>query len=142
MNTLARKDVDSDQLSVLREAIGRLPKDSALATALNNLRESLDDGVDVLVSALDEELSPNQAAQYLNVSRPTVYKIIESNDLPARRVGTHYRIRMRDLLGYAKRHRAAQAELAETFAHADANERKLLRERAGVDEETAERLGY
>ncbi len=75
------------------------------------------------------------------LSRPTVYKLIDAGDLEVRMVGTHKRVYARSLHGYMRRQRAARLEFAETFAHAEANERELLNELAGVDDEAARRLG-
>lgn len=46
------------------------------------------------------ELSTFEAAEFLNVSRPHVIKLIEQNKLPCRKVGTHRRIRLDDLMRY------------------------------------------
>lgn len=142
VDTIARDDLKPDEFSILDEAISRLGGSSALASALAALRDSLSDGVDVVVSPLDEELSPGSVAKVLRMSRPTVYKLVESGDLPARMVGSHHRIRMRDVVAYQTHREAAQCDLAETFAHAEANEAALVRKMAGVDENKARELGF
>jgi excisionase family DNA binding protein len=45
-------------------------------------------------------LTPNEVAEQLRVSTMTVYRLIKSGDLPAIRVGKHFRIRASDLAGY------------------------------------------
>jgi len=54
----------------------------------------------VALMPLDHELTPNQAADILNVSRGFVLRLIEKGELPARMVGTHRRIRLEDTLAY------------------------------------------
>lgn len=141
MTTVQHQSIDREQLGILRDAIGRLPESSALAESLEELRASLEAGDDVFVTSLEVEYTPQEVAGLLNVSRPTVYKLIEAGDLDMRTVGSHKRIYARSLHQYMQRQRAARLELAETFAHADANERELLNELAGIDDATAQRLG-
>lgn len=62
------------------------------------------------------ELTTQDVADYLNVSRPFVVGLIESGKLPARKVGTHRRVAFEDLVRYddqqRARSRAALDELA------------------------------
>ena len=62
------------------------------------------------------ELTTQEAADYLNVSRPYVVKLIESGALPARAVGTRRRVAFQDLIKFdeadRKRRRAALNEIA------------------------------
>ena len=41
---------------------------------------------------LPKEMTPSEAAKFLNVSRPFVVKLIKNGELPCRMVGTHHRI--------------------------------------------------
>lgn len=62
------------------------------------------------------ELTTQEVADYLNVSRPYVVKLVETGKLPARVVGTRRRIAFEDLIRFdeadRKRRRAALDELA------------------------------
>jgi len=62
------------------------------------------------------ELTTQEVADYLNVSRPFVVKLIESKRLPARLVGTRRRVAFEDLVRFDEKerkiHRAALDEIA------------------------------
>ena len=60
----------------------------------------------------NDELTTQEAAAALRVSRPTIIKAIDEGRLPARRVGKHRRVRIYDFNAYA------QAEHAARVAHA------------------------
>jgi excisionase family DNA binding protein len=92
-----------------------IPLPPHIATLFQQVLTALAAGHTVEVSEHRTELTPNEAADYLNVSRPYVIKLIDEGVLPARMVGSHRRIPYADLAAYkveqSVRSRAAMTEL-------------------------------
>jgi excisionase family DNA binding protein len=72
---------------------------SALRLLVDILAE-LADGNAVKVVPVHAELTTQEAADLLNVSRPHLIKLLESNALPYHRTGKHRRVRFSDLMRY------------------------------------------
>lgn len=88
-----------------------LPLTPALAELLRGLLERLGNGESVTILSQQEELSTQQAADLLGVSRPyLIEQVLNQGKIPYRKVGSHRRIRLRDLLAYQ------QQDLAERMA--------------------------
>jgi excisionase family DNA binding protein len=76
----------------------RLPR-----PAVDLLRRALAEiaqGNAVAVTAVDAELTTQQAANHLKMSRPHLIRLLEEGKIPFRKVGTHRRVRFRDLEAY------------------------------------------
>ena len=92
-----------------------LPK--SLSQVLRQLVYYLARGRAVTIVPLNRELTTQEAADILNVSRPYLIKLLEQGEIPFARTGTHRRIRVDDLMEYKKRRdaerRRGMAELTQ-----------------------------
>lgn len=71
---------------------------TSTARLLLRVLEYMGEGRAISLTPQDAEVSTQVAADILNVSRPFVVKLVESGEMPCRRVGTHRRLRMTDVL--------------------------------------------
>jgi len=105
---LEDREVASEALAALRRRPRRftLPDGTTVRlpkVAVDGLIEMLDavaHGEDATVVRTPREVTTQQAATVLNVSRPTVVKLIDEGTVPARKVGSHRRILLTDVLAY------------------------------------------
>jgi excisionase family DNA binding protein len=57
-------------------------------------------GKPITILQQDEELTTQQLADFLNVSRPYVVKLIDKNIIPSKKVGKHRRVLLEDAKKY------------------------------------------
>lgn len=76
---------------------------SVVAVALLEMIKNLNQGNSITLIPMDKELTTQQAADILNVSRPYFIKLLENGELPFKKVGTHRKICMRDLIEYKEK---------------------------------------
>ncbi|GGK62594.1 helix-turn-helix domain-containing protein [Streptomyces flaveus] len=88
-----------------------------VAEMFASMLAALANGQGVQIMPVDAELTTQQAADMLNVSRPYLIGLLESGEIPFRLVGRHRRIRFVDLRQYLReddaKRRGAADELME-----------------------------
>lgn len=101
-------DVDGEEAVVLPRRAAQM---------LVELLAQIANGNAVTLLPVHAQLTTQQAADLLNVSRPFLVKLLETGELPYQMVGTHRRLKAEDVFAYRRqkeqRSRRALAELSQ-----------------------------
>lgn len=70
---------------------------------IRNLLQEMGKGKTVSCMASETELTTQQAADLLSVSRPFLIERLDSGEIPCRKVGSHRRVQFSDVIAYKRR---------------------------------------
>jgi excisionase family DNA binding protein len=119
MPTLSLVNVTTTELLAVETAQENLPE-GELKSALGAMLRTIRTGDPVYVAGPDDIVTTTEAARILGVSRPHLYKILDSGALEFEVVGKRdRRIRVADLVVYRDRLRDARRDAAAAVAAGD-----------------------
>jgi len=111
-------------LSTASGSAERAPVPERALELLTEILRQTAEGNAVAVLPVAQELTTQQAADLMNVSRPFVISLVEKGDLPARKVGSHRRISLAAVLAF-KSKADAERDKALDFLAAQSQDLKL-----------------
>ena len=101
------------------EATVRIP--ASAVQMLVRILEEMALGNTVALTPIKAELTTQEAADMLNISRPSLIQLLDEGKIDFRKVGTHRRVRFEGLMKYKRQ--------------VDADRRAVLKELAAYDQE-------
>jgi excisionase family DNA binding protein len=105
-----------DVLHVRLESGDELALPKAVTRLLSHLLIEMGQGNAVTVIPIHAELSTQQAADFLNVSRPHLVSLLRSDAIPHHMVGTHRRVRFSDICKYKQKFEEQRCEAMDELA--------------------------
>lgn len=92
---------------------------AAAIQALRRILAEMAEGNAITLIPVHAELTTQQAADLLKVSRPFLVERLEKGDIPFHLVGTHRRIRLADVMRYKKRNDQKRLKALEKLSALD-----------------------
>jgi excisionase family DNA binding protein len=86
---------------------------SGMFQLMVNVLQSVSRGEPVTILPLSAELTTQEAADMLRVSRPYLVKLLDDGTIPSRKVGIYRRVLLQDLLDYQKTEKQRQSAVME-----------------------------
>lgn len=118
LSRFAKQDRLTLQLPVRDHEIESIELPRQVVGLLMRILTEMAEGNAITLMPIHAELTTQQAASILGVSRPFLIKQMEENAIPYRKIGTHRRVRFQDLMAYknridSERHRVLDQLVAE-----------------------------
>src|SRR5262245_20161693 len=89
---------------------------SAATRLIHHMLTEMAQGNAVTLIPIHAELTTQEAADFLNVSRPYLIRLLEQKKMPFHMVGTHRRIRLEDLMNFKEEFERTRREAMDELA--------------------------
>lgn len=89
----------------------RIPLTAAMVDVLRHVADALSAGMGVTVAPHNARLTTQEAAEFLGISRPTLVRLLDHDEIPMEKPGRHRYVRLSDLVAYQERMRTRRREV-------------------------------
>lgn len=118
---LAKAFSKSGQVTLVDEAGNRTPIPEEISRHFARIVRMMNERKAIVLVPEDETFTTQAAANYLGMSRQYLVDLLERNQIPHHKVGTHRRVTFKDLLAYEKtRDQTRRGTLDKLAAEVDA----------------------
>ncbi len=83
---------------------------------LSDVVEALSQGLAITIAPQNTMLTTQEAADLLNISRPTLVRLLTDDEIPHSMRGRHRRVLLRDVLAYQERTRVERRQALDRMA--------------------------
>jgi excisionase family DNA binding protein len=111
-----------EQVSLCGNQSGPITLPEPVREALYNVVNAMAHGKGITLVPRGQLLTTQQAAELLNISRPTLVKLLEEGHIPFDKPGRHRKVRLDALLQYQQRTRARRREALDDMMRESADE--------------------
>ncbi len=106
----------SDRPALVGPHNEQIPLPREAFDVLVQVLEAMRQGQAIHVAPLNAQLTTQEAADYLGISRPTLVKLLDSRAIAHTKPGRHRYVRIEDLMAYAESIRVNRAEQLDALA--------------------------
>jgi excisionase family DNA binding protein len=108
--------LEDHQAELVGPGNDRIPLPEPIYRVIQLAVRLLEKGEGVVILPSTQEMTTQSAANLLGVSRQYLVQLLEGDKIPFHKVGTHRRIRLKDIVGYRRQRDARRREMLEAIA--------------------------
>lgn len=100
----------------------RLPLPDEVYRVLQNVVDAMAHGLAITIAPHNTQLTTQEAADLLGISRPTLVRLLEDGEIPFQRRGRHRRVMLADVVAYQQRARTRRRAALDEMTRAAAED--------------------
>jgi excisionase family DNA binding protein len=117
LKAIERSDLDHRLDLVLRKGKQTVEIPASAMPAIMDFVSTLAEHGGASVVAEEDELTPEQAARFLGISRPMLMHRVKMGEIPHRMIGAHHRLKLSDIALFQKTQEERHAAMLDVSTH-------------------------